>query len=89
MSGERAARAIVRASQRGDALLVLGLPAKLARLAQAFFPGVVSHAAALANRLLPDSASTAAERGTSIRERPPAWLTALGARAAARNNELG
>jgi NAD(P)-dependent dehydrogenase (short-subunit alcohol dehydrogenase family) len=89
MSGERAARAIVRASQRGDALLVLGLPAKLAALAQALFPGTVARASALINRLLPDSASTAREPGAAIAERPPAWLTALSDRAAAQNNELG
>jgi NAD(P)-dependent dehydrogenase (short-subunit alcohol dehydrogenase family) len=89
MSGERAARAIVRASQRGDALLVLGLPAKLAALAQALFPGVVAHASALVNRLLPEGASTAAQTGKAITERPPAWLTALSDQAAAQNNELG
>jgi NAD(P)-dependent dehydrogenase (short-subunit alcohol dehydrogenase family) len=89
MSGERAARAIVRASQRGDAVLVLGLPAKLAGLAQALFPGTVAAASALVNSLLPDSASIAREPGAAIQERPPAWLTALSDRAAAQNNELG
>jgi short-subunit dehydrogenase len=89
MSGERAARAIVRASQRGDALLVLGLPAKLAALAQALFPGTVAAASALVNRLLPDGASIAREPGAAIHERPPAWHTALSEPAAAQNNDHG
>lgn len=89
MSADRAARAIVRASQRGDALLVLGLPAKLAALAQGLFPGLVADASALVNRLLPESGSTVKQPGTTITERPPAWLTALSDRAAAQNNELG
>jgi NAD(P)-dependent dehydrogenase (short-subunit alcohol dehydrogenase family) len=88
MSGERAARAIVRASQRGDALLVLGLPAKLAALAQAIFPNTVAQASALVNRLLPEGTSTATQTGATIADRPPAWLTALTDRAAAQNNEL-
>jgi NAD(P)-dependent dehydrogenase (short-subunit alcohol dehydrogenase family) len=89
ISGERAARAIVRASQRGDALLLLGLPAKVAALVQGLFPRTVVAASALVTRLLPQSTSTAMQPGTAIEARPPAWLTALGDRAAARNNELG
>lgn len=89
MSGERAARAIVRASRRGDPLLVLGLPAKLAALAQGLFPSGVVRASTLVNRLLPAGASTVKRTGSDITARPPAWLTALSDRAAARNNELG
>ncbi|HTV21646.1 MAG TPA: SDR family oxidoreductase [Polyangiaceae bacterium] len=89
MSGDRAARAIVSASRRGDPLLVLGLPAKLAALAQALFPNGVARASALVNRLLPDGTSLAKRAGHEITSRPPAWLTALSDRAAARNNELG
>lgn len=89
MSGERAARAIVRASRRGAPLLVLGVPAKLAALAQSLFPGAVARLSAIVARLLPDSASTATQPGSAISARPPAWLTALGDQAAARNNELG
>jgi len=89
MSGERAARAIVRASRRGDPLLVLGLPAKLAAIAQALMPSSVAHASALVNRWLPTGTSTDKRAGSEVEARAPAWLTALGDRAAARNNELG
>jgi NAD(P)-dependent dehydrogenase (short-subunit alcohol dehydrogenase family) len=88
MSGPRAARAIVRASRRGDVLLVLGLPAKLAAVAQALLPATVVRASALVTRLLPQGTSTRAFHGTSIEHRPPAWLTTLGDRAAAQNNEI-
>jgi NAD(P)-dependent dehydrogenase (short-subunit alcohol dehydrogenase family) len=88
MSGERAARAIVRASRRGDVLLVLGLPAQLAAAAQALLPSAVVRASAIVARLLPQGTSTRAQHGTSIEHRPPAWLTTLGDRAAAQNNEL-
>jgi hypothetical protein len=57
MSGERAARAIVRASQRGDVLLVLGLPAKLARLrwTSGLEGPLVAHPAALAQAVARNS----------------------------------
>lgn len=89
MSGERAARAIVRASQRGDRLLVLGLPAKLAALAQGLIPSTVAAASAVVTRLLPQGTSTSVRTGSAIEDRPPAWLTQLSDRAAERNNELG
>lgn len=88
MSGPRAARAIVRASRRGDVILRLGLATKLAALAGALFPGAVVRASALIEKLLPAGADTRAHRGGDL-EQPPHWLTALGDRAAASNNELG
>jgi NAD(P)-dependent dehydrogenase (short-subunit alcohol dehydrogenase family) len=87
MSGERAARAIVRASCRGDVLLLLGWPAKLAALANGLLPASVVRASGLIARLLPQGASTVARHGTSIESRPAAWLTALSDRAAIQNNE--
>jgi NAD(P)-dependent dehydrogenase (short-subunit alcohol dehydrogenase family) len=89
MSGERAARAIVRASQRGDVLLVLGLPAKLAALASALLPATVVRVASLVTSLLPQETSPAERSGHAVARRLPPWLTALSDRAAARNNELG
>lgn len=88
MNGPRAARAIVRASRRGDVMLRLGLATKLASLAGALFPGAVVRASALIERLLPAGADTRAHRGSEL-EPPPHWLTTLGDRAAASNNELG
>jgi NAD(P)-dependent dehydrogenase (short-subunit alcohol dehydrogenase family) len=89
MSGARAARAIVRASRRGDVLLLLGLPAKLAALANALLPTTVVRASTVVTRLLPQSSDTRTFTGAAIDQHPPAWLTALSDRAAARNNELG
>jgi NAD(P)-dependent dehydrogenase (short-subunit alcohol dehydrogenase family) len=89
IGGERAARAIVRASRRGDRLLVLGLPAKLAAIAQGLFPGAIVSASSAVTRLLPQGTGKRVHTGAAIDERPPAWLTALSDRAAARNNELG
>jgi NAD(P)-dependent dehydrogenase (short-subunit alcohol dehydrogenase family) len=89
MHGGRAARAIVRASRRGAPLLILGMPAKLAALANGLFPSLVVRASELVARALPQSSDTAAQSGRSIADQPPRWLTALGTRAAAENNELG
>jgi NAD(P)-dependent dehydrogenase (short-subunit alcohol dehydrogenase family) len=89
MSGERAARAIVRASRRGDRLLVLGASAKLAAIVQGLFPGFVATAATIVTRLLPQGTSPLVHTGAAVDDRPPGWLTALSDRAAARNNELG
>jgi NAD(P)-dependent dehydrogenase (short-subunit alcohol dehydrogenase family) len=88
MSAERAARQIVRAGRRGDVLLVLGLPAKLAAIASALFPSLTVQVSSLASRLLPHSADPTPESGRSVERRASGWLTALGDRAAARNNEL-
>jgi len=88
MQGARAARAIVRASRRGDSMLVLGMPAKLAALANALFPSLVVQASELVTRALPHATDTEAHSGRSIRDKPAPWLTALGTRAAAENNEL-
>ncbi|MEY2930754.1 MAG: hypothetical protein RL033_1503 [Pseudomonadota bacterium] len=88
MSGARAAREIVRASRRGDSLQVLGLPAQLASLVNALFPSLVLRSSELVTRLLPQAEDTEAQSGRSIENKPAAWLTALGTRAAAENNEL-
>jgi NAD(P)-dependent dehydrogenase (short-subunit alcohol dehydrogenase family) len=89
VSGRSAARAIVRAARRGDVLLVLGLPAKLAALASALFPSLTVRASGLATRLLPQSTEPESLSGRRIEHRAPGWLTALGDRAATENNELG
>jgi NAD(P)-dependent dehydrogenase (short-subunit alcohol dehydrogenase family) len=89
VQGKRAARRIVSASRRGDVLLVLGLPAKLAALANALFPSLTVRASALVTRALPHSNNPEGVTGRRIGQRPAAWLTALGDRAATENNELG
>lgn len=88
VSGARAARAIVAASRRGDPLLVVGMPAKLAALLNGLFPSLVIRASELVTRALPQGTDTEAHSGRSIEDKPAPWLTALGTRAAAENNEL-
>jgi NAD(P)-dependent dehydrogenase (short-subunit alcohol dehydrogenase family) len=89
ISATRAARAIVRASQRGDVLLVLGAMTKLAVLANGLLPSLVVRASSVAARLLPQAEATLGKRGRDIAQRAPAWLTAPTDKAALANNELG
>lgn len=55
LSAKTAARAIVQATRRGEAERVLGLPAQVAVLGAALFPGLAANANALVNLLLPDA----------------------------------
>lgn len=87
MSGERAARAIVRACRRGDPFVVLGLPAKLAALGQGLMPRTMTRISAGIARALPQSTDVSARRGAEL-EPPPSWLTRASDRAAHENNQL-
>ncbi len=53
ISAESATRRILVACKRGEAEVVLSLPAKMANTFQALFPGVSADLLGLANRLLP------------------------------------
>jgi len=91
MSAETAARQTLAACARGDGEAVLGLPAKLAVVAQALCPNLTHDALALANRYIlphPGGIGTAIARGSASRGKTPAFTTALPDRAAAENNEL-
>ncbi|RIL06127.1 MAG: ketoacyl reductase [Proteobacteria bacterium] len=89
-SADRTARRIVRASQLGRARVVVPAWARLPAAAYAAFPGVVLGALALTNRLLPAPGGVG-EAGVpgaeSTSDASPSWWTALGERAARRNNE--
>jgi NAD(P)-dependent dehydrogenase (short-subunit alcohol dehydrogenase family) len=76
MSARRAARRIVAAAARGEALLVLSLAAKLGRLANALAPGLVRTLFAFANRLL----AAGAPRDHFKHERPGRELLTSAAR---------
>ncbi len=89
ISGPRAARAIVSASRRGDVMLKLGLATKFATLANTLWPGTVAAASSVIERLLPAGTDRRARRGGEVERLAPSWLTRLGDRAAAANNELG
>jgi NAD(P)-dependent dehydrogenase (short-subunit alcohol dehydrogenase family) len=92
VSARRAARAIVDASRRGDASLVIGMPARLGVVAQALTPGLVAAATAIGARLLPgaapESGNTPRQGWESQSRWAPSLLTRLGDRAARRNNEM-
>src|SRR5262249_9500692 len=53
LSADRAARQIVAACKRGDAEVILSLPAQLAVLFYGLFPGLTSDLFGLINRFLP------------------------------------
>ena len=87
MSAGRAARQIVRAAQRGDTEIILGLEAQLLARLAGLFPGTTVRAFGLVNRLLPKAGGIGQERrlGRESETRvTQSFLTALGHRAAQR-----
>jgi NAD(P)-dependent dehydrogenase (short-subunit alcohol dehydrogenase family) len=91
-SAESAARRIVDACRRGDPELTFPLLTRLAVGFNGLFPSVTSEILGQVNRALPEAGGvgTARVRGAESQSRmSPSPLTALGDRAAARNNELG
>lgn len=92
VSDVRAARRILRACALGEPYVVIGLPAKVLRVAHALAPGAFSRLSSLVGRLLPSSVGgagpdDAAEPGWQHRP-PPSRVTALGDKAARRNREV-
>jgi NAD(P)-dependent dehydrogenase (short-subunit alcohol dehydrogenase family) len=93
MNAARAARRIVQACERGERFVVLGWPAKTARIAHALAPALTIHALALVNRLLPSPGGAGpeekAEPGRDHREGiARSRIVALGEKAARENNEI-
>ena len=91
VSAENAARQVLSACKRGQAELVISVPAKIAVLFDALFPEVMSQVLALGNRLLPDAGGVGTEpmKGRdSTSSWSPSWLTTLNDEAALRNNEV-
>jgi NAD(P)-dependent dehydrogenase (short-subunit alcohol dehydrogenase family) len=90
VSAEAAARRIVRGIVRNEAMVRIGAPAKVAAIAAAVMPNVVSGVMAFANALLPSGDDATPKAGKdSISPQMPTWLTALSDRASAHNNENG
>ncbi|WP_394821423.1 SDR family NAD(P)-dependent oxidoreductase [Pendulispora albinea] len=90
LNARRAARKIVEGCRRGDARLVLGLPAKLLAKVHGLFPAITAGLLTQVNRLLPEpgGVGTQAIRGADSASRwSPSWLTALSQRAEVRNYE--
>jgi short-subunit dehydrogenase len=91
MDAERAAAQIVRACARGDAEVIVSLPAQLAARVQGLAPGLASAVLGVVNRLLPSvgGIGRAPLKGhESESALSPSWLTHRGDRAAARHNEF-
>lgn len=94
MDAERAARQIVQAVKRGDAEIILSLPAKLLAMFHGLFPGTTVRIFSLVNRFLPsvDPGQTGMRRGSEaqaqINSRILDALTALGRSAARRYQHL-
>jgi len=92
MNAVRAARKVLAACARGDAEVVLSLPAKLAVAAQGLFPTLTADVLALVNHhVLPEPGGVGPRRikGRDSRGKTPEVITTLTDRAAADNNELG
>jgi len=91
VSAENAARQVVRACKRGQAELVISVPAKLAAIFDALFPEMMSQMLGLANQLLPAPGGVGTQNvkgRQSSSAWSPSWLTALSEKAALRNNEV-
>jgi short-subunit dehydrogenase len=92
MGAERAARQIITACKRGDAEVVLSLPAKLAVRFHALFPELTADLLEVVNQLLPPPGGIGTDRAQGSESESslsPSFLTSLGDKAARENNQLG
>lgn len=88
VASSRAARRVVRAIERGEAHVVIGLSAKVAALASGVAPGAVVRALTVANAALPEGDDPIARAGFESESTvAPSVLTRSSDRAAMRNNE--
>ena len=90
VGAERAAKEIVWACQRGQASLVISLPAKLAAGLHGVVPGLTMSLLTFANRFLPSPGGIGTKTAKGRRSPSPvspSWLTWLNERAARLNNE--
>ena len=95
MNAENAAKQIVRATQRGDAEVILSFPAQAAAIFHGLFPGATADLMGLVNRTLPkaDGADSIGTQSAKGFESESAWTTsplvALTDQGARDNNEMG
>jgi NAD(P)-dependent dehydrogenase (short-subunit alcohol dehydrogenase family) len=88
---ERAARQVVDACRRGAAEINLGAPYRLVARMHGLAPGLTARLLGLVNRLLPGPGGIGTGRARGAQSQSalsPSGLTALGDRAAVRNNEM-
>jgi len=91
MNAERAARRIVHACLRGEAEVILSLPATLAVKVGTLVPGITADVLAIVNSLLPsaDPSEKKAKTGKeSSSGAPPKWISTLNDRAAESTNQI-
>ncbi len=91
ISAKRAARQITQACKRGQASLVISVPAKIAVFCNSAFPERTADLLALVNKLLPEPGGIgkrSAKGKDSASQVSPSWITGLNERAAAMNNEI-
>jgi short-subunit dehydrogenase len=91
MDARRAARQIIAAVSRGDAEIVLSMPAKVASTIHGIAPGLTADLLGLVNRLLPGPGGVRQQSmpgWASESALAPSILTRLSDRAALRNNEV-
>jgi NAD(P)-dependent dehydrogenase (short-subunit alcohol dehydrogenase family) len=92
MSAEGVARKTIAALKRGDAEIILTLPAQIATRYHGLFPGLNTNLLSLVNWLLPaTSGGIGTERALGKDSHSflsPSWLTYLSNRAARRNNTI-
>ena len=91
VSAENAARQVVNACKRGQAELVISIPAKVAVLFDSLFPELSSQMLALVNQILPGAGGGGTQRmkgRESTSAWSPSWLTTLNDEAVVRNNEV-
>jgi hypothetical protein len=76
---------------RGEAEVVVSVPAKVAVKFNALFPGITADIMAIADHLLPaPKGDTTANTGKqSFSEVSPSWVTTLNEQAAESNNQVG
>jgi NAD(P)-dependent dehydrogenase (short-subunit alcohol dehydrogenase family) len=91
MDAMRAAREIVLACRRGEAEIVLSIPARVADKFHALFPGITATLLGLVNRLLPGPGGIGRQPvkgadSTSLLS--PSILTSMGDQAAEANNQI-
>lgn len=87
-----AAAKIVAACRRGQASLIIGLPARAAIIGNALFPNLTGQLMKLINRILPGPVGVEGDelksgRAARNEQRAPGWLRRLGDAAIARHNE--
>lgn len=91
VSAENAARQVVRACKRGQAELVISVPAKIAVLFESLFPEAMYQVLGVVNQLLPAPGGIGTQKAKgkeSTSAWSPSWLTTLNEEAAVRNNEV-